>query len=64
MTHEELIHALQYAQNQIAFVQMYISNEDSIVHDATAEAYLWDAIKSVSRALEILQPNPNKSGSN
>jgi hypothetical protein len=60
MTHEELITALQQANNQIAFVQMYISNEGSIVHEETAEAYLWDAIKSVNRALEILQPNPYK----
>jgi hypothetical protein len=30
------------------------------VHEETAEAYLWDAIKSINRALEILQPNPYK----
>jgi hypothetical protein len=60
MTHEELTHALELAKNQIAFVQMYISNESSIVHEETAEAYLWDAIKSINRALEFIQPNPYK----
>lgn len=56
----DIISLLINAQDKLSVADTMISNQGGKgVDEVTAESYVWDAIKSINRAVEFLTPNPS-----
>lgn len=56
-----IISLLINAQGKLSVADTIISNHKGKgVDEMTAESYVWDAIKSINRAVEYLTPKPSK----